>query len=234
MWVTDNPVREAPRLWRRLFSERTTSGLYPLLLRGLGKHYDDPNQDRPWRTGELMPVAVDEVSPGTESLLRKLWHRATDTVDPAARAGMLARYEIPYLDWPGLVQAGPVKDVADRVALPVADKQGSCLLGVVPAATGAEAIAACGWIGPCNYATTAEIASVLRSWQERFGARVVSVGFATLVLSVAAPPTNYEMASRVAAEHHAFCPDTIYQGTWSLQRYAETLVGESMWWFWWD
>jgi hypothetical protein len=211
MWLTDKPLRDAPDLWRQLFSDRATTGLYPLLLRGLGKNYDDPEQDRPWRAGELQPVDPSDVADiDIDKLLAELWDRATDTVDPSARAGMLARHEIPYLGWPGPAVAGPAIGTPDDVAIRVAASLRDCMIGLVPAATGADAIVTCGWIGPCNYATTAEVVRVLRSWQERFGIHVVGVGFQTLVLSTAAPPDSQASASRVAAEHHAFCWDTIY------------------------
>lgn len=40
----------------------------------------------------------------------------------------------------------------------------------------------------------------------------------------------------MAAEHFAFCPDNVSQGTADgfLRSYARTLVGEHTWSFWWD
>ncbi|MFE1203676.1 DUF4253 domain-containing protein [Streptomyces sp. NPDC058762] len=55
--------------------------------------------------------------------------------------------------------------------------------------------------GPCNYDATAKFSTVVRDWEHRFGARVVAVGFATLRLSVAAPPADERAALLVAAEH---------------------------------
>ncbi len=92
-----------------------------------------------------------------------------------------------------------------------------------------------GWSGPANHATTAEIACVVRDWEDRFGVRVVRVGFDVLELSVAAPPRTLEQALRVAAEHSAFCPDNVWQSEApSLREYAEELVGADTWSFWWD
>jgi hypothetical protein len=75
---------------------------------------------------------------------------------------------------------------------------------------------------------------VLRDWEERFGARVVGVGFDTLYASVAAPPATDDEALRVAAEHYAFCPDNITQGPGSLSQYARHILGQPGWAFWWD
>ncbi|MGC9668658.1 DUF4253 domain-containing protein [Planosporangium sp. 12N6] len=105
----------------------------------------------------------------------------------------------------------------------------------MPAARGADALTVVGWSGPTNHTNdTGEISAVVRSWEERFGAQVVGVGFDTLYLSIAAPPTSLSHALRVAAEHFAFCPDLVWQGTGTLTAYAEQLVGVNNWSFWWD
>lgn len=85
----------------------------------------------------------------------------------------------------------------------------------------ADVIAVIGWYGAVN-------------WEERFGARVVGLGFDTMMLSVAAPPQSHEDALRVAAEHLAFCPDTIEQGVGSVDAYAREIRGVPHWSFWWD
>ncbi|MFE9443386.1 DUF4253 domain-containing protein [Streptomyces sp. NPDC006602] len=42
-------------------------------------------------------------------------------------------------------------------------------------------------------------------------------------------------AEAIAAEHLAFCPDTIWQtDPGDLVSYAKTLIGERSWSFWWD
>uniref|UniRef100_UPI001CCFB43F DUF4253 domain-containing protein n=1 Tax=Streptomyces sp. LS1784 TaxID=2851533 RepID=UPI001CCFB43F len=107
-------------------------------------------------------------------------------------------------------------------------------IGLVRADGGAEALAACGWNGTNGHGDSGEIAAVLRSWQQRFGARVVQVGTASLELSVAAPPVGPGEALLVAAEHVAFCPDNLSQHGEGLADYAEELVGTGNWGFWWD
>jgi hypothetical protein len=110
-------------------------------------------------------------------------------------------------------------------------------LGLVTAASGAEALITAGWSGPANYDNdTAKFSAVVGDWESRFGARVVAVGFSTLHLSVAAPPTAEEDALLVAAEHFAFCPDNIWQGArpYTLAAYAERITGVHNWDFWWD
>jgi hypothetical protein len=110
-------------------------------------------------------------------------------------------------------------------------------LGLARADRGADALAAAGWTGPANYTSdTGQIAAIVRSWEDRFGVRVVAAGFADLYLSVTAPPATRDEALDVAAEHFAFCPDNVWQGAHpnKLTGYAEQLIGLNSWVFWWD
>lgn len=78
--------------------------------------------------------------------------------------------------------------------------------------------------------------AVLRSWEDRFGIRVVALMFDQLVVSVAAPPHTQTEAEAVAAEHLAFCPDNLTQGPHTaLREYAtHAVLGQHSWSFWWD
>jgi hypothetical protein len=52
--------------------------------------------------------------------------------------------------------------------------------------------------------------------------------------SVAAPPTTHEKALRVAVEHVAFCPDTIWSSDLNPAEYAAAIMEADTWTFWWD
>jgi uncharacterized protein DUF4253 len=146
---------------------------------------------------------------------------------------------VPPLSWPGLADpASPGAD-PDTVAAALAAAPGGAghltmredaYLALVPAADGAAAITACGWLS--NAGDTAEVAAVVRSWQQRFGVRLCAIGFDTLGLSVAWPPVTAEHARRVAAEHAAFCPEIAYHA--DVADYANSLEGNQIWLFWWD
>jgi hypothetical protein len=146
--------------------------------------------------------------------------------------------------WPGLapaaVRAGPAEAgaTADReAAAPLASRR-PWRLGLVAACRGADAPAIAGWDGAAGHTTdTAHICAVLRSWEDRFGARVVGLGFAELFLSVAAPPATADEALPVAAEHAAFYPAMLagprgrQQPAGSLSDHAAALVGSPAWHF---
>jgi hypothetical protein len=225
LWLSDGPAPGG--LWARLRAEHARSGLWPLLLDALDDHAEDY---RPWASGEFAPSEMsspDEHDPAT--LLADWWTRYADdpTTAPHGRR------------WPGLAPTPGATGDPDRIADGLADhllaEHGSMRLGLVTADRGADALTVVGWWGPANHTgDTAEISAVLRGWEDRFGARVVGVGFSTLLLSVAAPPTTPEAALAVAAEHFAFCPDNIWQGVSPLSAYAERLLGDHSWTFWWD
>ena len=85
-------------------------------------------------------------------------------------------------------------------------------------------------------AVSAALCAVLRSWEDRFGLRLVALGSDTLTATVAAPPRTPEEAEAIAAEHFAFCPDNITQGHFeTLRDYAhKALLAKPTWHFWWD
>jgi uncharacterized protein (DUF2141 family) len=108
-------------------------------------------------------------------------------------------------------------------------------LGLVTAARPADALAVLGWQGASNYEQAPEeLSVVLRSWEERFGAILVAVGFDSLHLLVERPPQSANSAIRVAAEHFAFCTDSVDQGAGSIRELAQELEGAPIWSFWWD
>jgi hypothetical protein len=224
-WLSDGPP--AADLVAVLRAGSAASGLQPLLVGGLS----GPGDPRPWAAGEVYPRRMSP--PGghdAEALLARWWRNAAPEEDDE----ILAPFDA---TWPGLATPGaPPKD-PDEMAGDLA----AALLGeprrlaLVAAGSGADALAVAGWSGPTNHtADTGQIAAVLRTWQDRFGARVVGAGFDNLQVSVAAPPVTAEHALRVAVEHFAFCPDLVHQGTGSLTEYAEELPGATAWWFWWD
>ncbi|RAY16025.1 DUF4253 domain-containing protein [Actinomadura craniellae] len=222
-WLTDEPAR--PGLWARLRAEHRDSGLWPVLL-------DDSTQ--PWSAGQVAPEPVGEIDAyDAGAFVSEVWadwvsaqpHGQLDEIDPYGR------------HCPGLAPPGRLVEDPDLAADRYADllvRRGTPL-GLVAAGRGADALAVIGWQGALNHNHwTAPLAAVVRSWEDRFGARVVGLGFNTLELSVAAPPVTSRHALHVAAEHWTFCPENIVQGPGTLVEYAETIRGARSWSFWWD
>ncbi|WP_242585754.1 DUF4253 domain-containing protein [Streptomyces sp. MST-110588] len=221
LWCAEGRLTGQP--WHR-------AGLYPVLLdRGRSHEWEGTDgagmRDGRW-AWELMPGACgDPAAFDAEQVLAGWWEEYACADDGP---------------WPGPAPARTGED-PERVAGEVtAELIGHGVLtaprtALVPVARGADVLAAIGWTGPVNYDNDmAPYSAVLRSWEERFGIRVLGLGRGKLHLSVAAPPRTAEEALRVAIEHFAFCPDIVWQGTGGLVHRAQTLVNSPYWSFWWD
>lgn len=218
LWYADEPATH--RAWADSLPARRTAGLHPLLVHG-GYRKEWPED---W---ELSPDSASY--PGdhdAEEVLAESWEELTED------------------EWPGLAapltsSADPDKEAAEVAS--ILTDEGSWLhgarLALVPARRSADIPAAVGWLGPVNHeGDVARLCAVLRSWEDRFGIRVVALTFDQLVVSVAAPPTTQEEAESVAAEHLAFCPDNLHQGRHTtIPAYAtHQVLDQPAWTFWWD
>jgi hypothetical protein len=231
LWVSDQAVPDAGTWWARLRAARPRTGLWPLLLEEL-----DSGPGRPWHSGELAPVRPPAGERDANSVLAGLWEQATGTGPDEFDWGNAAD-ALPFESWPGLAPAatgdGDPGATAELVAVRLASER-DMFTGLVPAPSGADALTACGWLGAANHATTEEVAIVIDSWQQRFGAQLVAAGFHTLELAIAFPPASHVQARWAAAEHYAFSPDNFGGTTAGFDDYADALVGLRQWGFWWD
>jgi hypothetical protein len=222
-WMSQAPVTGAE--WARFRAEHAASGLWPLLL-------DESAQ--PWAIGQVVPDEPGQIDHFTaEGFMAEVWQEWVAQMPPDALNELDPFGAFcPGLATPGLLRADP-GEVADWYAGRLADR--GMPLGLVAARRGADALTVMGWQGALHHNEwMVPLAAVVRSWEERFGARVVGVGFNTLELSVAAPPVDIDHALHVAAEHWAFCPDNVVQGPGDLKGYAEQIAGRHAWSFWWD
>ncbi|MFD4415789.1 DUF4253 domain-containing protein [Streptomyces sp. NPDC058467] len=251
LWHADRTA--APGDWAVLGSSARASGLLPLLI-DVGGAQGGPQE---W---ELMPGEVSY--PGdhdADEVLAEFWEEYAEdelgadeeypgkekVVEVFGEPNTYDETVAPYgPGWPGLAPATARAAAPEARAAEIADSltdSGTWLkeprLALVPARRSADIPAAIGWSGPVNYeGDVARLCAVLRSWEDRFGIRVVALTFDQLVLSVAAPPTTTAEAEAVAAEHFAFCPDNITQGDHeALRAYAKhEVLGQRVWSFWWD
>ncbi|WP_214416098.1 DUF4253 domain-containing protein [Sphaerisporangium fuscum] len=222
-WLSEDPVSGA--YWARLRAEHARSGLWPVLLE---------ESVQPWSVGQIAPdVAAEIDNYNVAAFMEEVW---ADWIERASED----QFEIldpfgphcPEPAEPGEPRTDP-DTLADRYAAMLAE-QGRPV-GLAAVDRGADALAVMGWQGALHHNEwNVPLAAVVRSWEDRFAARLVGMGFNTLELSVAAPPVTSQHALEVAAEHWAFCPDAIVQGAGTLIDYAEQIRGRHAWSFWWD
>jgi hypothetical protein len=237
-WLLDGtPADGAWAAWAQRFP---VTGLWPLLVRGL--HHDP---QRPWTVGEVRGAdRLPAPLPDLDEVLARLWAGGVPEDDDEDEEDVLMPFGP---TWPGTAPAGSLvaapEQVAARVAREILHDRGvpgvlvapPCGFALVAVDRGADVVDAVGWWGAANHdPKPGDFTVVLRSWEERFAARVVGLGFDTLDLAVAAPPQDRVQAEAVAAEHFAFCSDNVLQGAGGLREYAAELVGATTWSFWWD
>lgn len=207
-WISAEmlPEDQLTELVRSLAAAFPQTGLWPLQALGL-----DNGLDRPWGSGE-MDGPEGEI-PDALSMLLTRDHSEEPTV-PAVTA---------------LAAPQPGPDLRpDQLGV----EAGGLLL--VPVARPADVPAALGWWGGTNYAISgADFSAVLRSWEDRFGTILVSVGFDSMTVQVGRPPATEEQADALLREHYGFCPDNIDQGM-APDAFRVGLTEWRYWNFWWD
>ncbi|GIH65395.1 hypothetical protein Msi02_62120 [Microbispora siamensis] len=237
-WVSDQPVDDLPGKWARLQAACELTGLRPIAL----EYVDD----------ELLPERLSDIEAvDVENYLIDSWkaycaYREAARVTPVSYDEVPEGVEVPddpgppYSVWPGLASADLLHADPDLVACEVVATEifsdpgfATPHVALVPAPRSADIPALMGWYfdGP----RPAALAAVLRSWEDRFGVRVIAACHGGWKVSVAAPPTTKEQAEHLALEHLLVCPDALYQvGAWTFPEYAERILGSRIWHLWWD
>ena len=109
------------------------------------------------------------------------------------------------------------------------------VIGLIPARHGYEVPGLLSWQGAANYDLDgAHHVAVLRAWQERHGAELVTLTGDLIELLVARPPRDPATIAQVAVEMLGYCPDLDVWGTGALGVLASGIVPPRCWSFWWD
>jgi hypothetical protein len=262
MWQSDEPVADVLDLWDRCERSAAATGVWPVVsgLSGYGPIYPqrlatpadigavdvESELQASWRAlrarqakgfdPTAYPEDLDDVEELIESERRK-WEHGWP----------------PYVEWPGLAPAAPgsAPDAAEahRQVLThilrssaasrqlLADILGSgrapdgAFLALVRAERPADIPAVMAWDAEAPHEF---LSALLRSWEDRFGARVVGLEGATMHVAIVRPPAAAADASLVAMEHMLLDDDNHPPGDLNFADYAESLIGERHWFFWWD
>lgn len=225
-------------------AQSAASGLWPLLVDGGGSSIahelgaGGPQEKLAYWLGEGRPSNVAEVEP--ERWLEERWRELIPeneaNFEPDERVSSLAPAG---KRWPRLApasnQATGADDCADAMSSFLLDNRWlpDPRLVLIPAAAGSDALIA----ARCTLADIDDLAghaAVLRSWEQRFGARLIALRSNTMFVSVAGRPLQRSAAVHIACEHFAFAPDNVEQNADSFPEYVEGFMGTNMWSFWWD
>ena len=238
-WATAEPVPDAGRVWAALSQAHPQSGLVPFLLDGIAG-----STERPWDKQEFGDpddvTGLDDLDAAV--VLREQWQHQTTEYDSYdeedeeyqdddfARGVAEAVAPFSRRQFPGLAPAEDHQLGADQ-ADQVLGRLGPARVGLVPASRPANVLPRLGWNEALD---TAPIAAVLRSWEDRFGARLLRVGFAQISVLAQRPPRTLESAQRLAAEQWAFCSECAGEGLHDVPRITASLMSSPIWTFWWD
>lgn len=230
VWATNQPVPEPGRVWSQLSGLLPVTGLAPILLAGLSGL-----TTRPWDEGDLGGpsdlTGLDHLDPA--DVLAHGWggYMSEDQDEESAA-------EIAPFTWqfPGLAAAEHTR-LGEGELQRALGSLPPARIGLVPASRPADVLAVLHWVTTDQYPDPLPLSAVLRSWEDRFGARLLEVGDATIKLFAERPPHDLEAAWHVAAEHYAFCDECAGHtglARTTIPEIAPALVNSAIWSFWWD
>lgn len=239
IWVSNELPEDIERLWVLLLEQQEATGLFPLLCW--------PGSPARSHLAEADAIRLESVLAAgfVDYRQRRLpfWSNPTPEEVPEGVEPWPHDPGPPFESWPGL--APPVAVDADSpspaqaAGRTVAHLVGTgwhefkdCRLALVPAQRSADLPALLEW---SSEAPVPLLSALLRSWEDRFGAQVVSACRNSLRVSVARPPQKVQDAEVLACEHLLSTAQSIVDDPpTTFPDYAASLVGRSDWWFWWD
>lgn len=205
--------------WVRLRAAHAQTGLWPFLV---GPDLKDADRQ-----------AISE-----------LWYDAATEPDPTAVArGLTLDVRAFFAERAAQREAAdPVTLTMDPAVLAWADREPQfafssrhTVIGLIQANHGYEVPGLLSWRGAVNYDLDgAHHVAVLRSWQERFGADLVTLAVDQVEMLVARPPRDPATIAQVAVEMLSYCPDLDVLGAGMISVLADEIVPHRRWSFWWD
>jgi hypothetical protein len=218
LWSSSSSGEALAASWKPLAAGFTETGLWPMLLHTTPSASDavqwfDDDADRS-AGSETLDVAEAFATRLAISLSGGSPLTSTDLLAGSAVArGQLGR------------GSGRRTDAVDAALGQIADAR----LALVPCRRPADAVEVLVWPGAVDAGIPErELADLLASWEERYGALLVALGEHSLLLAILRPPTTLEEAVEALAEQHALCPDEA-DGWGSDEQAALALIDAPVW-----
>jgi hypothetical protein len=238
-WVTEAAIAEPGAVWTALSELQPETGLVPILLpAGRGSDFEESCSTN------ARVRDVDRVD--AAALLEGQWSERDPEQHGEDEETMAWTRELvsPFAigQFPGLAPAVAASLDPEQLATAVRTIA-SARIALVPAGRPADTLPALGWCpgnwfdlygghGVGSVPSPVGFAAVLRSWEDRFGARLFAMTRDEAYLLVACPPPDLDTALAIAAEHYVVCDEPA--GRQPIRQTAEKLVGNPLWYFWWD
>jgi Domain of unknown function (DUF4253) len=230
-WATRQKVPDAGRVWSALSDMHERTGLVPVLL--AMEPAEDP-EGLVFDSFCCSPRDATELDHlDAADVLRRMWDDSLEPEEYDDRPAAAREYAPFGRQFPGLAHAEDGK-LSMAQLHEVLGSLPPARLGLIPASRPADVPPLVGWIPSDWPGRMLPTAAVLRSWEARFGARLLTIGPDRIWLLVERPPRDSAVALRLAAEHFAFCDECGGQGLRYVSAIAASLVGAPIWTFWWD
>lgn len=240
-WITDEPVPVAGRIWLALSAMAAETGLQPVL--NVASGYGNPPEAVFFAPCDV--TALDQMS--ASEILAGLWAqkavviedgRALEEGDPGFDPTLAEQYQPFSQQFPGLAPAsGGVLTIAET--LHAVDSLPAAHVCLGPASRAADLAAVVGWVATDAWPSALPVSAVLRSWEDRFGARLIQMGpGAEIRLLVGRPPRTTAAAQAITAELWAFCDAWVDQyheiELTAIPEIVPHVLNGAIWGFWWD
>jgi hypothetical protein len=233
-WVTSRPMADAGYAWLALSDAHAQTGLVPVLA-SRADNMEGIDGEAFMFSGAEDTGVIDSLS--AREILAAQWDFGEEDTFDARWAKRLDPFGPRF---PGLAPAMHERLPMAALHQAVGTEQ-PAFLALVAARRAADVPAAVGWTGfgidepGTPRARCLEIATVLRSWAARFGARPLRIGSDCILrVLVERPPATVEAAIPIAAEHMTFADEYGSHSGISVRQLAAELVGRPIWHFWWD
>lgn len=225
--ATVDPHPDIASLWGHLIATFPELGFWPVHTDGSLDELFDPDPDR-------IGTAEEFFAENTMPLFENHWEQGWEAPDfpelTPERLRSFADFHTRTIRTEPTINTEKSHVVDDK-------NLSTTQLLITPVPRPADVPATIGWPGAINYDYSgAGVSTVLRSWEDRFGALLTSLNFAEMDLRISnvaqlAMLTHDELVN-LTLEHYVFCPDSLDQGTLRFPCYLNAISGSPLWPFW--
>ncbi len=234
-WVTTQALPEPGPVWAALAELREQTGLVPVLL-----PHDGDQMSADWFFAEPGDLAEAGRLQAADVLAARWEYKLPDGAEDEMEGGRLSAMHAPFSrQFPGLASA-QASSLTPGLRHGALHTLAPARIGLVPAQRPGDVLPVVGWstfdefYEPVPVSNATWLAAVLRSWEDRFGATLLSIGpRAEIQLLLDRPPQTTQAALAIAAEHYAAADRSGNPGERDIQSIAKTLVGAPTWTLWW-